>query len=124
MITVLLTFCALVFLLVVYVVHVRPYLEERGYVRKLPDHVVSMRDRLCASVRNSASILWGKLLMAFGAAWEIVLVAANALNDPELKASLLGLGLGEWFGVVLAVVGFITVIARMRTARAEEPGDA
>lgn len=124
MVTVTIIFLVLLFLLVIYIVHVRPYLERRGYVRLLPENIQSARDRLCASVRSSITILWGKLLLLAGAAWEITLQIANALNDPDLKAQLLGLGLGEWFGIALAAIGVITILARMRTARRDEESEA
>lgn len=112
--TILITFGALLGLALLYVGTIRPYLERIGWVRPLPSFAVTFWDRLHAHVRSSLTIAWGYALQIFGSAIELSL----AVDKEQVREALAGVGLGEWFGVALFVIGTLTIFARIRTARA------
>lgn len=112
--TILIAFVALLVLLLLYVGAIRPYLERKGWVKPLPGFDATFPERLRTHVRSSLTIVWGHFLQLFGSAIELSLV----VDKEQVREALAGVGLGEWFGVALFVIGTLTVLARARTARA------
>jgi hypothetical protein len=111
--TILIAFAALLALAFAYIGAIRPYLERKGLVKPLPNLDEAFLGRLCAHVRSSLTVAWGYVLQILGSAIELSMV----VDKEQVREALAGVGLGEWFGVALFVIGSLTIIARMRTAR-------
>ncbi len=99
-----------VLLVILYVLYIRPLFERLGWVHALPPAYLSYRDRLAAWARNSATMAIAKMMTWCGA----MLQAAASLDVAEIKAQLADLGLGPKFGIALAVLGIIVMLARLR----------
>lgn len=109
MIKIAIAFAIIVAAALAYIRLVRPILEKMGWVKPIDG---SIFERIWTHARGSLTILWGYLLQFGGIAIE----GAALIDKEQVREALAGVGLGEWFGAALFVIGLLTVMARIRTA--------
>jgi hypothetical protein len=112
-----LVFLALLVLAVCYVIYVRPFLEQRDWVRPLPGAASDMRSRLKIAVRGSLTMVWMWLVGLFGAAMLLLDGLSILFADPKIKTQVMAVlppSAVPWVIITIAVVG---ALARLRTAR-------
>lgn len=74
----------------------------------------SLRERLVALTWHSLTVAWGYLLVLIGLALDVLPVAADFLNAPEIQPVIAAVA-GPYASHWLKAIGVITVLARMRT---------
>lgn len=72
-------------------------------------------ERLLATARDSATVLWQYFVVAIGAAIANLGAAAELLNMPEVKGFLQASLQPEYVGAAFAAIAVVTIVARLRT---------
>jgi hypothetical protein len=76
-------------------------------------------DKLLATAKNSATVLWQYIVAGGGVAMLYLGQAAELLNLPEMRTFIQEKLQPEYVGSALLAIAVITVIARLRTLRSE-----
>jgi hypothetical protein len=79
------------------------------------DPSLSLWQRLLTTDMGSASVLWGGIVSVGGGIMTYSVLAADALNAPEVRAFIESNIRAEWLGVAVMAIGAIGVLARLRT---------
>ena len=76
-------------------------------------------DKLLATAKNSATVLWQYVVAGSGVVMLYAGQAADLLNMPEVRVFIQERMQPEYVGGALVAIAVITVVARLRTLRAE-----
>lgn len=75
----------------------------------------TVAQRLLASTKNSATVMWGYIVTAGGMLLAWSEAGASLLNAPEVHDWLVAHMKPEHVGIAISVIGAITVLARLRS---------
>jgi hypothetical protein len=76
-------------------------------------------DKLLATAKNSATVLWQYIVAGGGIAMLYLGQAAELLNMPEMRTFIQEKLQPEYVGSALLAIAVITIVARLRTLRSE-----
>jgi hypothetical protein len=79
------------------------------------DPSLSLWQRLVATAMGSASVLWGGIVSVGGGIMTYSVLAADALNAPEVGTFIQSNLNPKYVGLAVMAIGAISIVARFRT---------